>query len=98
MAKRVIVWTEAAKSELKYILEFYSFRNKSKSYSQNLHKKIQSELSLLILQPEIGKKTDIINVRGLIIENHVVYYEVSEIHIIILSVWDSRQNPNRLKL
>ncbi|WP_298139814.1 type II toxin-antitoxin system RelE/ParE family toxin [Flavobacterium sp.] len=98
MAKRVIVWTEAAKSELKYILEFYSFRNKSKTYSQNLHKKIQSELNLLMLQPEIGKKTDLINVRGLIIENHIIYYELNENHIIILSVWDARQNPNRLKL
>lgn len=98
MVKRVIVWTEVAKLELRYILEFYSFRNKSKSYSQILHKKTQTELKHLILQPEIGKKTDLINARGLIIENHIINYELNENHIIILSVWDTKQNPNRLKL
>lgn len=98
MAERVIIWTSTAKIELKHILEFYNFRNKTKTYSQNLFRKIQSEINLLILYPTIGKKTDIINVRGLIIENHIVYYELNENQIIILSVWDSRQNPDRLKL
>ncbi|WP_298391566.1 type II toxin-antitoxin system RelE/ParE family toxin [Flavobacterium sp.] len=98
MAERVIIWTSIAKIELKHILEFYNFRNKTKTYSQNLFRKIQSEINLLILYPTIGKKTDIINVRGLIIENHIVYYELNENQIIILSVWDSRQNPDRLKL
>jgi plasmid stabilization system protein ParE len=98
MAERVIVWTSNAKFELKLILEFYNFRNKTKTYSQKLFRKIQSELNLLILHPTIGKKTDIINVRGLIIENHIVYYELNENQIIIVSVWDSRQNPDRLKL
>ena len=98
MAKRVIIWTSNAKLELKHILEFYNFRNKTKTYSQNLYRKMQAELSLIILHPEIGKKSDLINVRGLIIENHIVYYEVNENHIIILSIWDTRQNPNRLKL
>jgi plasmid stabilization system protein ParE len=98
MAKTVIVWTSNAKFELKYILEFYNFRNKTKTYSLNLYRKIQSEIDHLIFQPTIGKKTDIINVRGLIIENHIVYYELNENQIIILSVWDSRQNPDRLKL
>lgn len=98
MAERVIVWTSNAKIELKHILEFYNFRNKTKTYSQKLLRKIQSELNLLILQPTIGKKTDIINVRGLVIENFILYYEVNESNIIILSFWDTRQNPDRLKL
>jgi toxin YoeB len=98
MVERVIVWTSNAKLELKKNLEFYTFRNKTKTYSQKLYRKIQSELNLLIFHPTIGKKTDLINVRGLIIENHIVYYELNENQIIILSVWDTRQNPNRLKL
>lgn len=98
MAERLIVWTSNAKIELKHILEFYNFRNKTKTYSQKLLRKIQSELNLLILQPTIGKKTDIINVNGLVIENFILYYEVNESNIIILSFWDTRQNPDRLKL
>ena len=98
MAKRIIVWTSTAKKELKYILEFFNFRNKSKTYSQKLYTKIQFELNLLILQPTIGKKTNSVNVRGLLIENYYVFYEENEKHLIILSIWDTRQNPERLKL
>ncbi|MGV9004108.1 type II toxin-antitoxin system RelE/ParE family toxin [Flavobacterium sp.] len=98
MAERIIVWSSTAKKELKNLLEFFIFRNKSKTYSLKLHKKIQTEVSLLILQPTIGKKTNSVNVRGLFIENYYIFYEVNQSHIIILSIWDTRQNPEKLKL
>jgi toxin YoeB len=98
MAERIIIWTSTAKLELKFILEYYNLRNKNKKYSQKLLKTIQVEIKLLILQPFIGKKTDTINVRGLLVENFIIYYEINENHIIILSVWDSRQNPTSLNL
>lgn len=97
MAKRIIVWSKTAKLELKDIFEYFNFRNKSKTYSLKLNRIIQTELQLLILQPNIGKKTNSIAIRGLIIENYIVFYETNEIHIIILSVWDTRQSPERLK-
>lgn len=98
MAKRIIVWSSTANKELKLILEFFNLRNKSKTYSKKLYKKIQIELKNLLLHPEIGKKTDAVNVRGLLIENYYLFYEVNAKHIVILSVWDTRQNPESLKL
>jgi plasmid stabilization system protein ParE len=97
MAARRIVWTASAKLQLKAIFEYFNFRNKSKFYSLKLNTLIQTELKILLQQPNIGKKTDSINVRGLLIENYYVFYETNENHIIILSVWDTRQNPKRLK-
>jgi toxin YoeB len=82
---------------LKTIFEYYNFRNKSKIYSLKLNTLIQTELKALLNQTNIGKKTDLINVRGLLIENYFIFYEINEIHILILSVWDTRQNPKRLK-
>lgn len=98
MAERIIIWTSTAKLELKFILEYYNLRNKSKTYSQKLLRTIQTEIKLLVQQPFIGKKTDTINVRGLLIENFIIFYEVNENHIIILSIWETRQNPTRLNL
>jgi plasmid stabilization system protein ParE len=98
MAERIIIWTSTAKLELKFILEYYNLRNKSKTYSQKLLRTIQTEIKLLVQQPFIGKKTETINVRGLLIENFIIFYEVNENHIIILSIWDTRQNPTRLNL
>jgi addiction module RelE/StbE family toxin len=97
MASRRIVWSETAKLELKDIYEYFNFRNKSKLYSLKLNTLIHTELKILLQQPTIGKKTDLINVRGLLIENYFIFYEINEIHVIILSVWDTRQNPKRLK-
>jgi plasmid stabilization system protein ParE len=97
MVARRIVWTSTAKLQLKAIFDFFNFRNKSKLYSLNLNRLIQTELKILFQQPTIGKKTDTINVRGLLIENYYIFYEINETDIIILSVWDTRQNPKRLK-
>ena len=97
MVARRIVWTSSAKLQLKSIFEYFNFRNKSKLYSLKLNTLIQTELKILLEQPNIGKKTDTINIRGLLIENYSVFYEINETHIIILSVWDTRQNPKRLK-
>jgi plasmid stabilization system protein ParE len=97
MVARRIVWSSSAKLQLKAIFEYFNFRNKSKLYSIKLNTLIQTELKTLLQQPNIGKKTDSINVRGLLIENYYVFYEINEIHIIILSVWDTRQNPENSK-
>jgi plasmid stabilization system protein ParE len=97
MVARRIVWTSPAKIQLKSIFEYFNFRNKSKSYSLKLNILIQTELKTLLQQPNIGKKTDSINVRGLLVENYYIFYEINETHIIILSVWDTRQDPKRLK-
>jgi plasmid stabilization system protein ParE len=97
MVERRIVWSTSAKLQMKTIFEYYNFRNKSKIYSLKLNTLIQTELKALLNQTNIGKKTDLINVRGLLIENYFIFYEINEIHILILSVWDTRQNPKRLK-
>lgn len=96
MAARRIVWTDSAKLQLKAIFEYFNFKNKSKLYSRKLNSLIQSELKILIHQPTIGKKTTSIHIRGLLVENYYIFYEINEIHIIILAVWDTRQNPKRL--
>ena len=97
MVERRIVWSTSAKLQMKTIFEYYNFRNKSKIYSLKLNTLIQTELKALLNQTNIGKKTDLINVRGLLIENYFIFYKINEIHILILSVWDTRQNPKRLK-
>ncbi|MGG7036206.1 MAG: type II toxin-antitoxin system RelE/ParE family toxin [Flavobacterium sp.] len=98
MASRKIIWASTAKVQLFDILEYFNFRNKSKTYSRKLYKKIQLDLNSLLLQPNIGKKANAVNVRGLLVENYYIFYELNEKHIIILSVWDTRQNPDKLKL
>jgi toxin YoeB len=94
MAKRKIVWSNRAKIRLFAILDFYIVRNNSKTYSIKLQKLISKEVNLLLKQSDLGLKTSEDTIRGLIIENYIVYYEITDDKIIIHTIWDSRQNPD----
>lgn len=98
MAKRKIVWSHKARIKLFMILEFYAERNMSKIYSKKLYSKFSKELSLLITQPEIGIKTELDSVRGLIVEEFILFYEVTNEMIIVHTLWDTRQNPSDLRI
>ena len=98
MAKRRIIWSHKAKIKLFVILDFYSERNKSNTFSKKLYKKLNEELSLLIKQPEIGIKTDYESVRGLIVDDFILFYEITSEFVIIHTVWDCRQNPETLTI
>ncbi|HBG69623.1 MAG: hypothetical protein A2W93_12545 [Bacteroidetes bacterium GWF2_43_63] len=98
MAKRKIIWSRRAFSELFKILEFFAERNKSKAYSAKLYKRINKELRLLIKHPDIGIKSDFENVRGLIVNDYILFYEYNDEIIMIHLIWDSRQNPENLKI
>ena len=63
-------------------------------YSTKLQKLISKETKLLLKHPDLGLKTTEDTTRGLIIENYIIYYEISDDIIIIHSIWDSRQNPD----
>jgi plasmid stabilization system protein ParE len=94
MAKRKIVWSNRAKIRLYAILDFYIKRNKSKVYSIKLQKLISKEVNLLLKQPDLGLKTSEQTTWGLIIQDYIVYYEITDDKIIIHTIWDCRQNPD----
>jgi toxin YoeB len=94
MVKRKIVWSSRAKKRLYGILDFYIKRNKSKSYSIKLHKRLNKEVKLLLKYPDLGLKTTEDSIRGLIIDAYIIYYEITEDKIIIHTFWDCRQDPD----
>ncbi|MGF7141347.1 type II toxin-antitoxin system RelE/ParE family toxin [Roseimarinus sediminis] len=86
MAKRKIVWSHKAQIKLFQILDFYTERNKSKSYSTKLYKRLIKELPLLVDHPEIGKLTDDDTIRGLIVDVFILFYETKTDPIIIHTI------------
>ncbi|NLK81125.1 MAG: type II toxin-antitoxin system RelE/ParE family toxin [Bacteroidales bacterium] len=98
MGKRVVIWSHKATIRLFEILDFYTKRNKSKSYSKKLYAKLQKQTKLLVTQPEIGVLTDFESIRGLNIDNFILFYEITQEKIIVHSIWDCRQNPDTIKI
>jgi len=98
MAKRAVIWTKVSEIQLQEILEFFAERNKSGQYSRELYRKFKTELKTAAKNPELGIKTKLNQVRGLIIEDYVLFYEILDDRILILKVWDCRQNPDKLNI
>jgi len=98
MAKREVIWTKVSEIQLQEILEFFTNRNKSRQYSRKLYKKFKTELKGAAKNPESGLKTKFDQIRGLIIEDYIIFYEILEDRILILKVWDCRQNPDKLNI
>jgi plasmid stabilization system protein ParE len=95
---REIVWSRRAIQENIEILEYWINRNKSDSYSIKLDKLFKENINLVASIPELGKPTDFPFVRIKIIRDYFIYYRIKPNAIEILSVWDSRRNPQKFKL
>jgi len=98
MAKRKIVWSSRAKSDLSNILEFFYIRNRSKTYSKKLNSKLRKAIRLLIKHPLIGIQSDVENIRALVEGDYAIFYQVTEETIRIITIWDCRQNPDNLTI
>lgn len=79
-------------------MEFYAQRNRSNTYSIKLYQRFKKELLILVKQPEIGIKTEIESVRGLIVNDYILFYEFDSERIIVHTLWDYRQKPADLRI
>lgn len=90
---RQIIWTERAQKERKEIFTFWNTHNKSSLYSRKLNELIKESLKLICKHPFIGKPTNEEHVRVKILKAYLIIYEIAPKEIVVLSIWDSRQNP-----
>jgi plasmid stabilization system protein ParE len=98
MAKREIVWSKLAKLQLKNVLEFYVQRNGSSDYSLKLLKEVEELLLTLSNEELIGRLTSNKFTRVISIKAYLIFYEINENRIEIISFWDNRQNMENRKV
>ena len=96
MAKQVI-WSLRAQNDKKEILDYWRQRNKSNTYSKKLNELFKESIKIILDFPQIGKVTDDTKARIKIVRDYLIIYEETETKIFILTIWDSRQDPDRLK-
>ncbi len=92
-----IVWTVKAKNDLTEILQYWNNRNKSKSFGIKLNSLIFEQLNLLKQFPLTGRKTDIKNVFVKVIHRYLLYYELIESTLYILTIQHQKQYQKKLK-
>jgi toxin YoeB len=92
MANKRIVWSTRAILELKQILEYFNHQNKSTLYSLNLLKEIEYLTNTLSKNELIGRLTSNKITRVIPMKVYLIFYEVHQDHIQIVSFWDNRQD------
>jgi plasmid stabilization system protein ParE len=98
MAKRII-WSARAEASKNEILEYWFLRIGNKRYSKKLFQKFQIAINQLALHPFIGRKAvEIENVYFLIVKDYKIFYSPQTDQIEILYIWDTRRDPDKLKI
>lgn len=96
MAKQII-WSQLAHNDRFQILDYWIEHNKSKVFSVKLNQIFKDTAELISKHPKIGRKTEIPNVRVKIIKNYFFTYRETENFIEVLTIWDSRQDPEKFE-
>jgi toxin YoeB len=93
-----IIWSEKAAFERREILDYWTTRNKSNSYSLKLNALFRKTVQLIAEFPYLGTETDEPNVRVRILSVYLIFYEVIGNKLFILTIWDGRRNPQKLRI
>ena len=90
-------WSERAKLDLTSIKKFYDTRNQSPAYSKKLLKTFRDTSKLIQKFPLLSIPTEFNNIRGFVILDYIIFYEITEDCILILFIWDCRRDPDQLR-
>ncbi len=95
MAKKRIVWSPRAKHELTGVLDYFNKRNGDTIYSLKLLNQLEELLDTLSQSEFMGRLTSNKKTRVVIMKVYLVFYEIANDRIEILSFWDNRQDDSK---
>ena len=90
-----IIWSKLAHNDRLNILDYWIKRNKSVTYSKRLNQIFEYTADLISKYPKLGKQTEIEGIRFKIIKDYLFTYRESKEFVEILTIWDSRQDPEK---
>jgi plasmid stabilization system protein ParE len=94
-----IQWTERATFDLQNIIDYLLYKWTEKEV-RNFARKLDKRLELISINPRLFPTTNKRkNVRRSVLTKHtVIYYETSTDTIKIVTLFDPRQDPNKLRI
>jgi len=96
MAKKII-WSLKAQNNRKEIFNYWNHRNQSNLYSLKLNLLFIEAANLIAKFPRIGKPTGYKETRVKLVRDYLMIYKEEETFIIIVTIWDGRQDPLKLE-
>lgn len=96
MAKRKIVWTETAAKQRREILNYWTNRNGSATYTKALIEIAASHLKVIAQSPELFKEGEMFEIRESAMGHFSIFYKFTTDRIIVMAFWDNRQDPKKI--
>jgi len=91
-----IIWTNTAVNQRRKILNYWTKRNKSKTYSRKLVLEIAQRIKFLVDNPEIYVETIFPDIRTSTLGHYNIFYKITPKELIVIAFWDNRRNPKLL--
>jgi plasmid stabilization system protein ParE len=93
-----VLWTEEANKNLSNIIKYLE-DNWTKREIEKFLKKLNKQISIIQSQPDSFPKTNNYNVRRSVVAKQItLFYSISQDTLNIVSLFDNRQNPQKLKI
>lgn len=80
------------------ILDYWYRKIGNKDYSKKLDKSLREVIKVLSEYPELGRKLSNRDERYFVKDCYQIFYQIEKDSIEILHIWDSRRDPEDLKL
>lgn len=93
MSKTKVVWTDEAKRELKAIKNYY--KPKSAQSAKNIISDILNATRAIHFTQQFQRENDDSIHRRIIVRNYKILYRIESQHILIVSIFDTRQDSNK---
>jgi toxin YoeB len=90
---RRLIWSIEARTSRKSIFDYWNNRNKSKVYSNKLNKLFKENLFIVTKLPHFGNPTKHEDTKFIIVSHFEIIYKITDTEIVVLDIWDTRQNP-----
>ena len=91
-----VVWTKTAIRQRQSILEYWAERNGNKRYCKKISKLVRNRIRFQVEFNYAGKETDYGDIRVTSAGHFSIFYKLYTDRIIIMSLWDNRQDPEKL--
>jgi plasmid stabilization system protein ParE len=99
---RKLVWTEKALLTKKEIFDYWNEATGNKKYSRKLETEFEKVTDSILLFPSLGRELENYDARVIINGHYSVIYKFiqtqADSEIRILHIWDTRRDPDNLKL
>jgi plasmid stabilization system protein ParE len=94
-----MMWSDRAITDMKNIIDYLT-KNWTRREIQNFSRRLDKRLDLISVNPNLfPRTTKRKNVRKSVLTKHtVIYYKTESNVVTIVTLFDPRQNPKRLRL